>query len=410
MTLFSDKCCINMKSFTEYDILLLLGKETVDNVNNLKVLEVDRKMMETEGLVIGKICLKIKTLAYCLDRKAANLYLGLMGGFCDLCNKSKEECRDPSRVEQGFEINRSIEETMDILDLLFNKEEGAITKRAGDYEARTGVSHQPTAEVNAPSIQVLHALLRAFDHFTDTCVRLNAGVKVWGKGSARQDQFVAAEKKKIQADIAKSTGIRWDYVDSNTQGGTTTTGNTVRRLLLEEENYKFFTRNISSEDERAAAEAYGHSLALILRAMSSGHAVNLERYRAECKKLYLMILKDLWWVSITPTLHKLLAHTGDIIEANDGYGLKKLSEEGPEAINKRVRQIRTNLARKRNQQSNLTDVLNRLWIGSDPMILSVRANARTRCYNCRETGHNKSNCPLGDQKANTEDEIKEFFL
>lgn len=143
--------------------------------------------------------------------------------------------------------------------------------------------------------------------------------------------------------------------------------------------------------------------------MSSGSQINLGRYRAECKNLYIMILTDLWWVNITPTLHKLLAHTADIIEANGGYGLKKLSEEGPEAVNKRVRQIRTNLARKNKQKSNLSDVLNRLWIGSDPMVSFVALNARTRCYSCRETGHNRRNCPVGDKNASSEDTIIEFF-
>ena len=109
--------------------------------------------------------------------------------------------------------------------------------------------------------------------------------------------------------------------------------------------------------------------------ISSGNLINLDRYSTECQKLYLMFLTELWSVNITPTLHKLLAHATDIFEANDGYGLKKLLEEGPETVNKHVRQFRTNLARERNQQCNLTDVLNWLWIGRDPMIYSVRSNA-----------------------------------
>ena len=39
--------------------------------------------------------------------------------------------------------------------------------------------------------------------------------------------------------ILNSTGICWDFVDSNTQGGTTTTGITVRRLLLDEKTASF---------------------------------------------------------------------------------------------------------------------------------------------------------------------------
>ena len=135
-----------------------------------------------------------------------------------------------------------------------------------------------------------------------------------------------------------------------------------------------------------------------------------EVQQGRVKKIYLMILTDLWRVSMTPTLCKLLAHTGDIIEANDGYS-QKFSDFPARKPSTREwdKSGPTWQEKGANIQCNLTDVLNTLWIGSDPMFSLVRANARSRCYKFRKLGHNKQNCPLGD-KASTDEEIKEFFL
>ena len=47
-----------------------------------------------------------------------------------------------------------------------------------------------------------------------------------------------------------------------------------------------------------------------------------------CKDTYEFIINSFPWVSITPTLHKLLAHIVELIrDHNEGYGLKNFSEE-----------------------------------------------------------------------------------
>ena len=62
-----------------------------------------------------------------------------------------------------------------------------------------------------------------------------------------------------------------------------------------------------------------------------------------------------------PTSDKLLAHSPELIATyNSGYGLKKISEEGLEALNKYVRKYRKSLARKLSFESNIKDVLVRL--------------------------------------------------
>ena len=42
-------------------------------------------------------------VSYMLDRKAANLYLGLGGAYCDLCDHSKEDCFNEELIENGID-------------------------------------------------------------------------------------------------------------------------------------------------------------------------------------------------------------------------------------------------------------------------------------------------------------------
>ena len=52
------------------------------------------------------------------------------------------------------------------------------------------------------------------------------------------------------------------------------------------------------------------------------------------------------WISITPAVHKLLAHSWKLMQNNDNRGLGSLDESGIEGCNKILRSIRINLSRK----------------------------------------------------------------
>ena len=93
-----------------------------------------------------------------LDRKAANLYLGCGGAYCDLCDLSKEQCNNVETVENGFVINREVKNMKDIFEALV-QEDGTIKKSAQDYNIRQGQTTKPIVEHQAPSVQVLHAVL-----------------------------------------------------------------------------------------------------------------------------------------------------------------------------------------------------------------------------------------------------------
>ena len=325
--------------------------------------------MEEEGIKIDEAHFKVVTKNHTLDRKAANMFNATGGSYCNLCLLSKEEARDPEKVKAGMPITRSLLHTHEILEFLCD-EEGEIKIASGDYGVRFGVMGLPINQVDCKDVQVLHTSLRTMDTFAEACCCLSAGTKIWTSSEYknRNIRFVKQARDNIRDELRKKD-LAWDIPDSTGHGGTTTTGNTVRKIIHSKSLRDVFTDGINNTDDRAAAVKFGNLLSQLIRVMSSSSEVDLVKYKKSCDELYNLLLTDLSFVSITPTLHKLLAHSAELIEGNGGKGLKNLSEEGLEGCQGELRKIRINLSRKSAQKLNLFDCLGRLWIGSGMYIV-----------------------------------------
>jgi len=68
------------------------------------------------------------------------------------------------------------------------------------------------------------------------------------------------------------------------------------------------------------------------------------------------------------TVHSLVFNSAELIYQNNSVGLGELSEEALESANKDIRNFREFLSRKCGHLENITDVFNRLFIRSDPVI------------------------------------------
>ena len=131
--------------------------------------------------IYGKLSLVTAEIkGYMMDRKAANLYTGLGGSYCDLCTYSKEACLNQTLVEEGFTITLDIDNILAIFVELV-QDDGTLEKHRNDYAARQGVTTKPIATNSVVSQQVLHSLLRTFGHFMKTVVHLKAGVLDWSE-------------------------------------------------------------------------------------------------------------------------------------------------------------------------------------------------------------------------------------
>ena len=108
------------------------------------------------------------------------------------------------------------------------------------------------------------------------------------------------------------------------------------------------------------------NLAVVLRIFNSDERIDHQKFPTLCSDTYQLIIETFPWASNTPTLHKVLAHSAQLIEEyNGGRGLKSLSEEGLEACHKHIRRYREQLARKFSFEANIQDIFIRLTSQSD---------------------------------------------
>ena len=238
-------------------------------------------------------------------------------------------------------------------------------------------------------------------------VHLRAAVFDWSESQTSiNEQFLKKAKKEIQQKIEEVIGERWDYPDGTGKGGTSTTGNTARRIL--HHGGRDIVIQMVPERYQQVMTQIGQYLSVILRLFSSDKTINVKEYKKLCTTLYLLFLQSFpctqkknmvqtqqqTWISITPSLHKLLGHSWDLIEMNGDCGLKNFDESGLEANNKVLRSIRLKLSRKTSQTANLLDVINRLWLGSDPKVNNIRMKAQPYCKHCVEYGHSSRYCRI----------------
>ena len=212
---------------------------------------------------------KAQIVGHMLDGKAVKLYTGLGGSDCDLCCYSKGECLDRNLVEQGFTITRNIEDLLSICNELAGVVGNIVTAK-NDYPTRAGLTTKPIVTNEVVSGQVLHSLLRNFDHWTKTVVRVRAGVQDWSESKTSWNhQFIIKAKKELQDIIHKNIhGVRWDIPDPAGKGGTTTTGNTSRNELHSSINREIILVDISQQVKEPLS-VYGQHVSVILRVRSS---------------------------------------------------------------------------------------------------------------------------------------------
>ena len=77
-------------------------------------------------------------------------------------------------------------------------------------------------------------------------------------------------------------------------------------------------------------------------------------------------------------MHRILAHSWEVLELNNGFGLGDMSEEGLEALNKIIRNRREHGARKNSTLSNFMDCYNHMRDRSRPTIVEMEREIRSK--------------------------------
>ena len=108
------------------------------------------------------------------------LLYGAGGASCHLSTASYSQIASINWVTAGFAINRFISDAKLIFEEVNQEEYFKLSSKQ-----RTGITHQPTSEINIVSASPFHAYLCVFRWFMLLIYHLDAGHKVWSPTNSK---------------------------------------------------------------------------------------------------------------------------------------------------------------------------------------------------------------------------------
>ena len=305
---------------------------------------------------------------------------------------SKEDGQDINKIKAGFKFDRSMEQVAEIYRQLYNEERGTITKSTRDYSIRQGVTNAPlTVQPIHHAPHPLHDELRMYNFFQKLMYKVHFIVELEKHPDADEKELMAASRLTIIEAIKERTGIVMDTPTS--KGGTTDTGNAAERFFSDE--VIPVLKDLFPPEWQDDILKLHKNFSVILRVIKSTRPVDTEKLQAACQETYLLLRLKFHMVIVTETAHMVLGHSFQLIDANDGYGLGQMTEQGLESVNKLVKRYSERFARQISLGANITDVMHRLQVLSNPYLKSFKK--KSYCTKCKEYGHYTISCPEKDQ-------------
>jgi hypothetical protein len=202
----------------------------------------------------------------------------------------------------------------------------------------------------------LHSMIQSFNFLKNIgCKKISVSPK-WIVKNEYAKEKVEKRKEKIQQQFLEKLDLRVDFV--NPKGGTSTTGNVCRKAFANHQ----ITAEILNIDEKLV-----ENFKIILYLIASKKEIRIQELRTLCSDTYRLLLTKYPWVLVSPTVHKILAHSADIVESLP-LPLGMFGEEGGESRNKIYRKDREHHSRQFSRLASLTDVFNRAMDSSDPYL------------------------------------------
>ena len=312
-----------------------------------------------------------------VDGKMVSTLLNCGGAFCTMCAKSQAECHDPETIQAGFVIDRDVAGMRDIALSLTVPDTGVMVRKKGDYSSRQGVCGAPLTETDlTKNIPVCHSKIRVFSWVFELTVRELSHQK-W----ATTSNGVRYEKE--ENDLYK---LKWEEVKEAVyqklaincgNPGEMVTGKSFEKFASDVS--RAFFVSLLPEDK---AEGFGFILlglsALVKIVNSQKRRTNVEKVRELGKEVNLRIVQLFPWAAVSPSVHRILAHSWEVIELNGEFGRGDESEEGLEALNKQIRRMREHGSRKDSTENNFLDTFNHLWDRSRPTILEMERKIKRK--------------------------------
>nr|XP_036669892.1 uncharacterized protein LOC118877083 isoform X2 [Drosophila suzukii] len=212
-----------------------------------------------------------------------------------------------------------------------------------------------------------HSSYKNFETKHSTWMKGNTTLPLKKSNRPVDKQAMLKRKASIQEMFWAKLALK---VDKPKQGGfgNTNTGNTARRAFA---NFKKFSE-ITGVDQQII-----YNLRIILICLSCQLPINLEKFEAYCHQTGEMIVDSYPWLPMTPTLHKIIVHSRQIME-NTVLPVGCFGEEASESRNKIYKSDRLHHSRKHSRFESLGDVFKRALDTSDPVISSLNLSRRIK--------------------------------
>jgi len=149
-------------------------------------------------------------------------------------------------------------------------------------------------------------------------------------------------------------------VDSANSPGNTLTGNVAR---------KAFAHPIKFAQIIGVSPMLVSNFFVIWQTLASKHLIRVEHFERLCAETLELYMSEVGWFNLPPTLHKILVHGREIIEASP-VPIGLTSEESSESNNKFIRKYLLHHTRKTSQLDTMTDLVHRLLAVSDPLLIA----------------------------------------
>ena len=325
-----------------------------------------------------------ETMAQCskcsmsmVDGKMISTLLNCGGAYCTMCIKSQAECHDPETIQAGFVIDRDVEGMRDIALALTEPDTEVMVRKKGDYSSRQGVCGTPLTESDlTKNIPVCHSKIRVFSWVFELTVRELSHQK-WAtttngvRYTKEENTLYKVKWQELKEGVYQNLAINCG------NPGEMVTGKSFQKFASDVSR-AFFVSLLPEEK----AEGFGFILlglaALVKIINSQKRRINVEKVRELAKEVNLRIVQLFPWAAVSPSVHRILAHSWEVIELNGEFGLGDVSEEGLEALNKQILNMREHGARKDSTENNFLDTFNHLWDRSRPTIVEMERKIKRK--------------------------------
>jgi len=184
---------------------------------------------------------------------------------------------------------------------------------------------------------------------------IQIGIKKWQARGDEEKRKVLENNKRIQEDFKSKLELLVDIPKCGY--GTSYDGNTARRFF---------------ENTDKSSSITGVNIEIVLLTISIGYKIDLKKFNNYCILTAQQFVDKYHWYNMPTSVHKILIHGTQIIEALSILPIGQFSEESQEARNKDIKNYREGFSRKFSRIKNVENVFNRLLVSSYPFISSLR--------------------------------------